>query len=72
MSLRTIFFIYNNSKTVFSIQCVFTVCQTQTKPELFIVKCRHQRAFKCGKSMTNINACRTVGNNVDIYADIFQ
>lgn len=27
----------------------------------------HQRAFKRGKSMTNVNAYRTVGDNIDIY-----
>lgn len=32
----------------------------------------HQRAFKCGKSMTNVNAYRTVRDNVGIYVDISQ
>lgn len=57
---------------MFSSQCVFTVCQVQTKSELFTLKYIHQRAFKRGKSMTNVNAYRTVGDNVDIYVDISQ
>lgn len=72
MSLSTIFPIYASSKTAFSSQCVFTVCQVQTKSELLTVKYVHQRAFKCGKSMTNVNAYRTVRDNVGIYVDISQ
>lgn len=28
---------------------------------------KHQGAFKRGKPVTNVNACRTVGDNVDIF-----